>query len=196
MTNLPKIGKLAKEALATVGIDQVEQLTGVTKANLANLHGVGPKAIKILEESMLELGLSFDAGGSAWPKAPFFLVGDLACDNVPKRQFARDVAVGLYAQGFAGQDPALVSDDVVYRAPYTGVELVGRDQVVEGFVGVADVSSMEVFQILSHGKEAALHGRIADKRGGMTYFSIFYEFTGHKKAAPISKIVHYQQIQG
>ena len=63
MTDLPKIGKPATGALGTVGIDQVEQLTGVTKANLANLHGVGPKAIKILEEYMLELGLSFNAGG-------------------------------------------------------------------------------------------------------------------------------------
>lgn len=194
MTDLPKIGKPATGALATVGIDQVEQLTGVTKANLANLHGVGPKAIKILEEYMLELGLSFDAGGSAWPKVPFFLRGDLACDNAPKRRIARDVAVGLYAQGFAGQETALVADDVIYRAPYTGLTLVGRDLVVEGFVGVADVSSMEVFQILSHGKEAALHGRITDKRGSVTYFAMFFEFVGHKKDAPISKIVHYQQI--
>ena len=42
MTDLPKIGKPATNALATVGIDQIEQLSSVTKSNLAHLHGVGP----------------------------------------------------------------------------------------------------------------------------------------------------------
>lgn len=74
MTALPKIGKPATEALATVGIDEVEQLTEVTKENLAKLHGVGPKAIQLLANTLDDLGLSFASEASDWPETPGRLV--------------------------------------------------------------------------------------------------------------------------
>ncbi|MEY8371769.1 DNA-binding protein [Aerococcaceae bacterium 50-4] len=194
MTDLPKIGKPATAALATVGVDQVEQLTHISKTNLAKLHGVGPKAISILEDTLSDLGLSFTSEASDWPDTPFFLIGDLSCDNAPKRRIARDLAVGLYAKDFSRLD-ALLTDDLVYMAPYSNLTYRGKDQVKSEFVGIADISSMEVFQILSHGKEAALHGKITDKRGATTYFSMFFVFAGHKKDSAIREIVHYQQNQ-
>lgn len=102
MTDLLKIGKPATNALAMVGIDQIEQLSSVTKSNLAHLHGLGPKAIEILEKSLLELGLSFSLVSSDLPELPFFLIGgDLAGDNAPKRRIVRDFAMSLYAKGFS-----------------------------------------------------------------------------------------------
>lgn len=193
MTDLPKIGKPATNALGTVEIDQIEQLSSVTKSNLAHLHGVGPKAIEILEKSLLELGLSFSLVSSDLPDLPFFLIGDLACDNAPKRRIARDLAMNLYAKGLV-YDGSLMVDEVVYKAPYNDLVLTGRDQVLSSAIRVTDISSIEVFQILSHGKEAALHGKIVDKQGTFTYFSMFFVFASHKKDSVVSQIVHYQQI--
>ncbi|MEV0582082.1 DNA-binding protein [Nonomuraea sp. NPDC050310] len=59
MTPLPKIGRPATQALALVGYTQLEQLNGVSEKDLLALHGVGPKAIRILRESLAEHGLAF-----------------------------------------------------------------------------------------------------------------------------------------
>lgn len=59
-SDLPtSIGKPATRALVGAGYTQLEQLTGVTEADLLKLHGVGPKAVRILREALAAHGLSF-----------------------------------------------------------------------------------------------------------------------------------------
>lgn len=53
------IGKPAHRALTEAGYVNLEQLTQVTEAELLKLHGVGPKAIRILGEVLAEQGMSF-----------------------------------------------------------------------------------------------------------------------------------------
>lgn len=55
----PKIGKPALRALADAGYTRLEQLTRISEADLLKLHGVGPKAVRILRETLAEKGLSF-----------------------------------------------------------------------------------------------------------------------------------------
>ncbi|MQY19140.1 helix-hairpin-helix domain-containing protein [Nocardia macrotermitis] len=56
---LPKgIGAPATRALTAAGYSGLEQLAGVPAAELLALHGVGPKAVRILSEALGELGLS------------------------------------------------------------------------------------------------------------------------------------------
>jgi predicted flap endonuclease-1-like 5' DNA nuclease len=57
--SLPKIGKPATRALATLGITRLSQVTRRSKAELSQLHGVGPKALGILEEALAARGQSF-----------------------------------------------------------------------------------------------------------------------------------------
>jgi DNA-directed RNA polymerase alpha subunit len=59
MTNLPKIGAPATRALASIGITTLEQLTDKSENELLQLHGFGPKALRILKEDMKKLGLTF-----------------------------------------------------------------------------------------------------------------------------------------
>lgn len=59
MTPLPKIGAPATRALAEIGVSQVEQLASYTEKELLAVHGVGPKAIRILRPVMAELGVTF-----------------------------------------------------------------------------------------------------------------------------------------
>ncbi|MBO1901387.1 hypothetical protein J4H92_05425 [Leucobacter weissii] len=57
--DLPSIGRPATSALAAEGISTLEELSGRTEAELAALHGVGPKAIRLLREALEEDGRSF-----------------------------------------------------------------------------------------------------------------------------------------
>lgn len=56
---LPKIGAPASRALAQAGYTRLSQLSGVSAADLLKLHGVGPKAIRILREALAQQGLKF-----------------------------------------------------------------------------------------------------------------------------------------
>ncbi len=60
----PKIGAPATRALEAAGYSRLEQLTKVTEADLGQLHGMGPRALGILRETLKEKGLSFKAGSA------------------------------------------------------------------------------------------------------------------------------------
>lgn len=58
-SDLPRgIGAPATRALRAAGYTQLEQLVGVPERELAALHGVGPKAIRVLRTALDERGLS------------------------------------------------------------------------------------------------------------------------------------------
>jgi len=55
------IGRTARRVLELNGYTRCEQLTGVSAAELPALHGVGPKAVRILGEEPAARGLAFGA---------------------------------------------------------------------------------------------------------------------------------------
>lgn len=54
-----RLGRTARRELALHGYTRYDQLTTVTGAELVKIHGVGPKAIRILEEELEARNLSF-----------------------------------------------------------------------------------------------------------------------------------------
>jgi 3-deoxy-D-arabino-heptulosonate 7-phosphate (DAHP) synthase len=58
LDQLPKIGAPATRALNAAGYQSLRQLAGVRRTELAQLHGMGPKALRILQEALEEHGLS------------------------------------------------------------------------------------------------------------------------------------------
>lgn len=52
---LPRTSRPATRALAEIGITKASQLKNYTEKELLALHGVGPKAIRILKESGVKL---------------------------------------------------------------------------------------------------------------------------------------------
>ena len=54
-----KLAKPAQRALTQAGYTRLEQLSNVTEAELAQLHGMGPKAIEQLRAAMAAVGKSF-----------------------------------------------------------------------------------------------------------------------------------------
>lgn len=57
-TPLPKIGAPASRALQSAGYRSVEDLHGASRTMLLTLHGVGPRAIQLLEEAMAANAMS------------------------------------------------------------------------------------------------------------------------------------------
>ena len=52
---LPRsIGRPASAALALVGVTRLEQVAAMTDRELLALHGVGPKAVRLLREAIAE----------------------------------------------------------------------------------------------------------------------------------------------
>jgi predicted flap endonuclease-1-like 5' DNA nuclease len=58
----PGIGAPAERALTGAGYSRLEQLTHVTEAELGQLHGVGPKALRLLREALASSGRGFQPG--------------------------------------------------------------------------------------------------------------------------------------
>ena len=57
MTALPKTSAPAARALAAAGIETLEDVAATDRAELARLHGVGPKALVQLDEALAAAGL-------------------------------------------------------------------------------------------------------------------------------------------
>jgi hypothetical protein len=58
-SDFPPTSAPAQRALADAGYTQLEQLTTARAADLLKLHGVGPKAIRLLREALAARGWSF-----------------------------------------------------------------------------------------------------------------------------------------
>jgi hypothetical protein len=58
-SELPKFPAPARRALASAGYSTLEQLAQAKESEIANLHGMGPKAMNALRDSLHERGLSF-----------------------------------------------------------------------------------------------------------------------------------------
>lgn len=58
-TPLPKLPAPAQRALASVGVQSLEDLTARSQAEVAALHGMGPRALAALNAALESHGLSF-----------------------------------------------------------------------------------------------------------------------------------------
>ena len=58
-SDLPKLAAPARRALAGAGYVRLEQFKKVTEAEILELHGMGPNAVKTLRDALAEKGLSF-----------------------------------------------------------------------------------------------------------------------------------------
>lgn len=56
---LPKTSAPAERAMESIGITKLEDLTNFTEKELLNLHGFGPKAMRILKEALKSANLTF-----------------------------------------------------------------------------------------------------------------------------------------
>jgi hypothetical protein len=58
LDGVPKIGAPATRALSGAGYTTLRQLAGVPRSELARLHGMGPKALGIIQAALDAHGLN------------------------------------------------------------------------------------------------------------------------------------------
>ncbi len=54
----PSMGKPANAALVSQGVTTLRHVAGMTKTELLAVHGVGPKAVRVLKELLAKNGMS------------------------------------------------------------------------------------------------------------------------------------------
>jgi predicted flap endonuclease-1-like 5' DNA nuclease len=62
MTQLPYISAPASRGLAEAGVSSLEDVAKMTEKELASIHAMGPKGIRILKEALKQSGLSLKKG--------------------------------------------------------------------------------------------------------------------------------------
>lgn len=192
MTQLPSIGKPAKHALKAIGITTLEQVSTLDKASLLKIHGVGPKALTILEKALKDQNLAFQLPSSddTVPQTDFAVIGSLNCDNAPKRKIIRDYLIAA-ASGNLPLLNTILSDSFYWIVP--GKQpLEGKDLFIKMIrKEQKELSTLEIKSILTHGKEGSAHGVLTTKTGDKVYFSDIIRFKNHQKNAPISEITSF-----
>lgn len=58
---LKKLANPAQRAIQTLGITTIEQLSKYSEKEIAELHGIGKNAMKIIAQTLNEIGLTFSS---------------------------------------------------------------------------------------------------------------------------------------
>lgn len=183
--SLPNIGKVAKSALETIDVHQLEDLTVMSEETLSQLHGVGPKAIKILKEALNENNLSLREKTEYNYPVNFAVVGSLSCDNAPKRRYIRDffIALTMRSQKYMNEN---ATENL--QTQVVNVATLNSSQGLIDFVNTKDwrISSLNLETILSHGKDGAASASLILTNGQRINMAGIFNFASHKKDALIT----------
>lgn len=190
MKPLPNIGKPAMRALTNAGLKELDDLTQVNTKNLLKVHGLGPKAIALLEDALKSEGLAFGPELDLPLETDFLAIGDLTCDNAPKRRVIRDFLLAAWMQ-----DARLAANYLSPQATFTEANqhqpITELANILSAYHAPDKISSLVLHQILSHGKEGAVHATIRRHSGQEMHLAEFYQFEGHRKDAKLLKITRY-----
>ena len=187
-TDLPKIGKPATNALHNIGVKSLEAVSKYERNELLGIHGVGPKAIELLEEALKANDLNFKNEMNF--EVPFELTGDLSCDNAPKR---RTMLIFLIASATVDKKKLsnIVTNDFVWEVPGS-FKLEGFDDFYKELEDhKINIASLEVKDNISHGKVGAIHGTQIAQDGSIVYFTDIFKFESHSKDAKVKAITSY-----
>lgn len=189
MTTLPNIGKPAKNALESIGFTTLEQVRLLDKVTLSKIHGVGSKAINILEKSLSDHNWTFRTNDFS-PKIDFAVICLLNCDNAPKRRIIRDYLVAV-ASGNQLLLDSLLTDSFRWIIP-------GKEPLTDKATFISkmcknrkEISTLEIHSLVTHGKDGAAHGTITTKTGDKIFFSDNILFASHQKDARITQITSF-----
>ncbi|HBC8652550.1 TPA: DNA-binding protein [Staphylococcus aureus] len=185
---LPKIGKPATRALNSQGIYTLEDVSQYTKSSLMEMHGVGPKAISILEQALFQHQLHFKT--EVHSSLPFLLTGDVPCNHAPKRQQMIGFIVATAALDIELLR-SLVTTEFIWSVP-GHFDIYGPQILIQELSNhYKEIASLNIQSIITHGYFGSMHGSQILKTGKEIHFAHFFEFENHKKDAKLSKVTSY-----
>ena len=62
-TDMKGLAEPARRALAGAGFTKLFELQAITEQDLSKLHGMGPKALRVIGEYLTARGMSFKSAG-------------------------------------------------------------------------------------------------------------------------------------
>lgn len=189
-TPLPNIGRPAGNALNHIGITTLEEVSKLDEKTLLKIHGVGPKAVKILKAEMDQKKLEFQNPEPLAFNPGFAVFGDLKCDNAPKRRVIRDFIIARTAVN-KSQLKELITEDFEYET-VNGKTVQGVEEFIDSMTtGEPTISSLVIETNLSHGKAGASDSVITLNSGSRIHTADFYTFENHKKDAKLKAVKSY-----
>lgn len=187
---LPNIGKTSVRALEQVNLTSLDDISKLDEKTLLKIHGVGPKAIRILKERLREENMKFSKPLDLPIDSSFAVIGDLKCDNAPKKRIVRDFIIAR-----SSKDKAILKDILIDNVEW---EIVNKS-ILSGFQSFYDeilksdhkISSVEISSNITHGAEGASETTIILSNGIKLRIADFFKFESHKKDAKIKLIKTY-----
>ncbi|HMS00557.1 MAG TPA: DUF1801 domain-containing protein [Anaerolineales bacterium] len=184
-SDLPNIGAPATRALAHKGYTMLKQLTKISEAELAQLHGVGPRAIRILNEALRAKGWSFKpakAGEKLKKKGSPVSRGDAVDEFLRGLRHPLKAEIEAVRATIKSADKN-INEEIKWKAPsfnYKGEYLV-----------TFNLRDAKRIHLVFHNpkipevKSKLLEGDYKDRR--MTYFADMKDVTA--KSAELKKVV-------
>jgi uncharacterized protein YdhG (YjbR/CyaY superfamily) len=179
--DFPKIGAPATRALIVAGYSRLNQLTKITEAELGQLHGMGPKALGILRETLRARNLSFAEAGTgkvdAKKKASPLSRNDKVDEFMENLSHPFKAEVEAIREIIKGMDKNIV-EEIKWKAPsfsYKGEYLVTFNLRDPNRIHLVFHNPM-----ISKVKNKLLEGDYADRR--MAYFAGMKDVQAKKPA--------------
>src|SRR5699024_8882001 len=105
---------------------------------------------------------------------PFAVLGDLSCNNAPKRESIRNFVIALHIGHLKKADAYITADG----------------QVVSSITDKKN-NAINLLTIVIHGKDGAAEGIIFLNSGQTIPFAYFFKFENHKKTALRKEVTRY-----
>ncbi|MBO1199055.1 DNA-binding protein [Staphylococcus simiae] len=189
MTNLPKIGQPASRALQREDITCLEDVTHFSKAYLLSLHGVGPKAIALIEASLRKYNLHFNG---VRPTQPISLTIQHTYTHTAKTQKMFDFVVATASLDIDVLR-RIVTDHFIWKIPGT-IEIHGVQILLQQLSSQPKVTSIDIISILTDGNLGSLQGVQTLENDAQVYFATFFEFDNDSDNANITKATTYEHV--
>lgn len=189
MINLPKIGQPASKALQHEGITCLEDITHFSRSYLLSLHGVGPKAIALLDESLHQHNLHFNDVAQTQSTS---LTTQITYTHTAKTQKMFDFIVAT-----ATLDIHLlrhiVTDHFIWTIPGT-IEIHGVQILIQQLSSQPKVTAIEITTVMTDGNLGSLQGVQVLENNTHVHFAAFFEFDNDSENANITKATSYDHI--
>lgn len=124
--------------------------------------------------------------------ASFQLIVPKGCDNSPRKQIVLDFIIAVL-EGQTANIQSYIDNSIHWYQLNQTKALYGQDELIEWLKNKQKlVSSLEVYQVITHGKSASINGVITLTKGDRIEFCYVLTFSSAAKSAKIVDVKSYE----
>jgi len=166
----------------------IEEVDDEPLENVAKIHNVALCSVQRFLLHIENLRRNCMSGHSK----DMELIIPKGCDNAPRKQIVIDFTIGvLTSQGSVIEDYS--HEDIVWNDLKEQKETAGRDALLDNLNNESDeIDTLEVYQIITHGKFASINGLITLSDGSKIDFCDVYTFSSAAKSGKVKEVKSYR----